>query len=75
MNSDSTTRLDDGIDGINECPYDLVCRIRAIVEVEFQVVDPPLDKSVLIVELRVQPDDQFDVPLLEIVQAVEERIR
>lgn len=75
MNSDDAARLDDRIDCINERPYDLICRIRAVIEVEFHVIDPPLDKSILIVEFCVQPDDQFNVPLFKIVQAVEERIR
>ncbi len=73
MNSHDTTSLDDLVREINKSPYDLVRRISAVIKVQLHMVYALINECLVVVERIVQPDDDLDIMLLEVVEAILER--
>ena len=75
MNSNNTPSFYNFVRHVDELPHDLVGGIRAIIEVEFCVIDRPIEEHLAVVQFVVESDDKFDIPPLEVVEAIQERLR
>ena len=73
MNSHDTASLDDRIRDINESAYDLVRRIGTVIKIQLHMVYPSIEERLAVVERIVQPDDDLDVMLFEVIKAILER--
>ena len=73
MNSHHTTGLDDLVRDINESPYNLVRRIGTVIKIQLHVVYPSIEKCLAVVERIIEPDDDLDVMLFEVINAILER--
>ena len=73
MNSHDTTGLDDLVRDINESPYDLVRWIGTVIKIQLHVVYPSIEECLAVIERIIQPDDDLDVMLFEVIDAILER--
>ena len=70
MNGYGAAAFNDFVGHIQESANDLVCWIGSVVEIEFHVVDSIFNEGISVVEFRIEANDQLDVALLEVVDAV-----
>ena len=55
MDCDNAASLHYRVDDVEERAHNFVGRVRTVVKVKLQVVDPAVDEHLLVVQLVVQP--------------------